>query len=170
MTLPINPTTRVGEVLDAYPELEAVLLELSPRYRALANPLLRRTVAKVATLEQAARVGGVPVPELVHALRRAAGQEGEEVTATSVSEGPAPEWAAGASPVARIDAEAELAAGRTPVAEAQRRLAEMAPGEVLELAAPFEPAPLIDALRAKGHEVHVERYGETVRVLVRRGG
>ncbi len=169
MTLAINPTTRVGELLDAYPELEATLLELSPRYQALRNPLLRRTVARVATLEQAARVGGVPVPELVHALRRAAGLEGEEVAGASLADEPAPEWAGSASPAARLDAETELAAGRTPIAEAAARLLEMAPGEVLEVTAPFEPAPLIDALRAKGHGVFVSRHGERVTVLVRRG-
>jgi len=168
MTIVINPTTRVGELLDAFPELEATLKSLSPSFQALSNPLLRRTVARVATLEQAARVGGLPVPDLVHALRRAAGQEGDEVTTSSRAEQAVPAWAESAAPAVTLDAETLLSAGRTPVAEAAERLAGMSPGEVLELTSPFEPAPLIDALRAKGHEVYVVRAGDAFRVLVRR--
>lgn len=74
MNLPIHPETKVGALLDAYPELEAVLISIAPAFEKLRNPILRRTVAKVATLEQAARIGGVRVRDLVNQLRQAAGQ------------------------------------------------------------------------------------------------
>ena len=44
----ISPKTKVGELLDAYPELESVLMEMSPAFEKLKNPILRRTVARVA--------------------------------------------------------------------------------------------------------------------------
>jgi hypothetical protein len=66
---------KVAELLEAWPELEEVLIRLAPAFRRLKNPVLRRTVARVATLEQAAGVGGVAVRDLVGALRRAAGIE-----------------------------------------------------------------------------------------------
>ncbi|MCP4310925.1 MAG: DUF1858 domain-containing protein, partial [Bacteroidetes bacterium] len=34
----ITPKTRVGELLDAYPELEQVLMGLSPAFKKLKNP------------------------------------------------------------------------------------------------------------------------------------
>lgn len=40
--LPITPATRVGELLDAYPELEEVLVAAAPPFARLANPVLRR--------------------------------------------------------------------------------------------------------------------------------
>ncbi|HOK52235.1 MAG TPA: DUF1858 domain-containing protein [Bacteroidales bacterium] len=43
--IPITPQTKVGELLEAYPQLEAKLLELSPKFGHLKNPVLRRTVA-----------------------------------------------------------------------------------------------------------------------------
>ena len=61
----IGPETRVGDLLDAYPEAEQVLIGIAPQFKALRNPVLRRTVARVATLEQAARVAGMSARELV---------------------------------------------------------------------------------------------------------
>ena len=72
--LPITPQTKVGELLEAYPELEAVLVAQTPIFEKLKNPVLRKTVAKVATLEKAAAIANIPVVKLVSELRKAAGQ------------------------------------------------------------------------------------------------
>ncbi len=70
----ISPKTKVGELLDAYPQLENILLELSPAFAKLKNPILRKTVGRIATLQQAAAVGGLKTDELVNRLRKEAGQ------------------------------------------------------------------------------------------------
>ena len=41
----ITPETKVGELLTHYPELEELLLQFSPAFATLKNPILRRTVA-----------------------------------------------------------------------------------------------------------------------------
>ena len=74
-TLIITPKTRVGELLDVYPQLEPVLYEIAPAFKKLKNPVLRRTIGKVATLQQAATVGNVPVTEIINTLRMEVGQE-----------------------------------------------------------------------------------------------
>ena len=147
-----------------------MLVGLSPEFKALRNPILRRTVARVATVAQAARVGGLPVPDLVHALRRALGLDAGATAAGEGADGsePEPDWACGGRPVVTLDAEALLAAGKTPVGEASARLAELEPGQVLCVDAPFEPKLLVDALRAKGHQVWVARGRERFRVWIRR--
>ena len=72
---PIESSTKVAALLDQYPELEGVLIEMAPRFKKLRNPILRRTVARIASLRQAAAVGGIPVGELVNRLRVEVGQE-----------------------------------------------------------------------------------------------
>lgn len=42
----ITPETRVGELLDAYPQLEEALIRMAPAFAKPKNPLLRRTVAR----------------------------------------------------------------------------------------------------------------------------
>jgi hypothetical protein len=46
----INPDTTVGALLDADPELDAVLIEAAPAFAKLRNPVIRRTVAKVISV------------------------------------------------------------------------------------------------------------------------
>ncbi len=70
----LSPGTRLGELLKAYPALEEVMIRLSPEFRRLKNPVLRATVAKVATLGQVAAVGGLAVEDLIAALRVAVAQ------------------------------------------------------------------------------------------------
>ncbi|MDD4434532.1 MAG: DUF1858 domain-containing protein, partial [Parabacteroides sp.] len=48
---------KVAELLNDYPEIEDTLLSLSPAFAKLRNPVLRKTVARVTTLQQAAKVG-----------------------------------------------------------------------------------------------------------------
>ncbi|HJZ98426.1 MAG TPA: DUF1858 domain-containing protein, partial [Candidatus Solibacter sp.] len=72
MSVAIEPGTRIGSLLDAYPELEEVLIGMAATFEKLRNPVLRKTVGKVATLEQAAKIGGVGLRELVSRLREAA--------------------------------------------------------------------------------------------------
>ncbi len=62
MSLMITPETKVGALLDAYPGIENQLAEWVPAFQKLQNPVLRRTVAKVVSLEQAASVGGIAAP------------------------------------------------------------------------------------------------------------
>jgi hypothetical protein len=155
MTMLVNPETKIGPLLDAHPELEGVLVGLSPEFKRLQNPILRKTVARVASVAQAAKIGGLAVPEMVKALRSALGQEAGGTCGHEAPEAldPEPAWLGTASPVARLDADAILARGGTPVGEIAARLAAAAPGEVVVLTAPFYPAPMVDALRGKGHDV-----------------
>ena len=52
----ITPKTKVLELVEAYPELEDTLIHYVPAFKQLKNPVLRRTVGRVATLQQAEKV------------------------------------------------------------------------------------------------------------------
>lgn len=172
MTATVSPETRIGPLLDEHPDLEAVLLALSPEFRRLQNPILRATVARVATVAQAAKIGGVAVPDMVRSLRQALGQAASDTCGHEAPEAldPEPAWLAGIREVARLDADEILGRGGTPVGEVAARLAAVAPGEVVALRAPFYPAPMVDTLRGKGHEVFCRPLdGGAWELWVRRG-
>jgi hypothetical protein len=150
--------------------LEEVLLALSPEFHRLRNPLLRRTVARLATLEQAAKLGNIPVRELVARLRQALGQaspESQPLPAGDAQSPPPPAWVVGATPAFTFSAEEILASGRTPVAVVSQRLGAASPGQVGLLVAPFHPAPLVDALAAKGYQVFARPASDRWEVWVR---
>jgi hypothetical protein len=158
----ISPESKVGDLLDAFPEAEAALIAIAPKFKALKNPVLRRTVAKVATLEQAAKVADMPVNELVRALRKALGQDTGEIeggATVAAGSGDAPAWIAGGAG-REFDADAMLARGEPPLGQVSATLAGMAAGEVLLVRSTFQAAPLIDAMKAKGHEAFIRKIGE----------
>jgi hypothetical protein len=86
--------TKVAALLSDHPELEDLLISMSPAFIKLRNPVLRRSVARVATLRQAAAVGRLDVADLVNELRVAVGQEPLLNVAVDEVEyfGPTPEW------------------------------------------------------------------------------
>lgn len=166
--VPITPQTHIGELLDAYPQLEEVLIRQAPAFKALQHPILRRTVAKVATLEKAAQVGGIPVRDLVSALRRAAGlgtgetaAEGEGAPAPAVL-GPQdapPAWVREGEVQVTIDAVAMLAAGEVPLPRVQRAIQEVEVGQLVMILSRFLPTPLIEAVERGGHRTCVIQAG-----------
>lgn len=151
--IPITPATRVAALLESWPELEDALVAQAPAFRRLKNPVLRRTVAHVATLEQAAAVGGVPVRELVAALRRAAGIEAADAEAGPSDAGAPqapPDWLDPARVVATLDADALLDAGEVPLNLVSARARTLGPGDLLRVESGFRPVPLLEALGRQG--------------------
>ena len=67
--LKITPTLKVRDVLERYPEALDIFLRRG--FAPLANPVLRNTMARVITIEQACRREGVDMPELLNELNAA---------------------------------------------------------------------------------------------------
>jgi hypothetical protein len=152
----ISPKTKVGELLDAYPQLEPVLMAMSPAFEKLKNPVLRKTVAKVATLQQISVVGGVKIEEMIRILRKEAGQsEGESGFENhEYQSADIPDWFDNSRITDRFDATLAINAGESPMNEILHRSGLLKPGEIFELQTPFTPAPIIDMLNAKKYKTH----------------
>jgi len=161
----ITPDTKLSSLLTEFPQLEETLVKLSPAYAKLRNPLLRNTIARVATLRQVAQVGDLPLAELINTLRQAAGMQTMAVTEERPLSRPG--WLDGGVVVQRFDATEMLAAGGHPLSRVLSEITLLQPGELYELTTPFSPAPLIDAVRKKGYRVWSEADEEkTVRTYI----
>jgi hypothetical protein len=165
--LKITPLTRIGDLLDAFPELEDVLIGLAPAFSKLKNPILRRTVAKVATVQKAASIAGIDAREMVTTLRRAAGQSVEDLDLSdSESEGGGgphwpepPTWLDASKAEQTIDAEALLQAGEVPLGRVVQAARGLAGDQFLLVTSGFRPVPLIEALEKQGHRGFVRQIG-----------
>ncbi len=163
MNLVIGPETTVGALLEAYPEAEGLLIEMAPAFAKLHNPVVRRTVAKVATLEQAARIGGVSLQALILRLRDFTGQDRPDLLALQPRQAPGEDssWLMGGRVVEEIDADAMLEKGVHPIGKVREAVGALGPGEVLVLRSSFRPEPLIETLRRAGTAVHSSTEGST---------
>lgn len=153
----ITPKTRVGELLDTYPELEAVLMDLAPSFKKLQNPVLRRTVGKVATLQQAAAIGNVSLSEIINTLRMEVGQAlFDETGIHSEINEKEPGWFNEGKVNTRFDATPLINTGQNPMQEVLENLDRTSHGDIFLLITPFIPAPIIELISKRGY-VHYSR-------------
>jgi hypothetical protein len=161
-TLQIEPSTKVAELLDAYPELEETLIAMAPPFKKLKNPILRKSIAKVATLQQAAIVGRLDVSDMIDQIRQAVGQAPIGATKTPSEEdylGTAPDWFDSSCVHTAIDDRTgdpdEMAITR--ISKALKDLPER---RVIQLTTTFLPAPGIDVARKRGVRTWTVQDGE----------
>lgn len=159
----ITPKTKIYDLLQAYPELEETLISSAPEFKKLRNPVLRKTITRITNISQAAIIGGLNVEELVNRLRVKAGQgniEKFEDTGTRFTT-TCPEWFNTESVVNSIVIREMLNRGEQPVHEVLSAIKQLQSGNILEVIAPFIPAPLIDKSLSLGYRHWLEKKSET---------
>lgn len=160
--LQLTPQTRIGEFLDHYPELEELLISLSPAFEKLKNPVLRRTIGRVATFQQVAVVGNIPLEIIINTLRKAAGQsQTNENMNTNNNLQEKPSWFNTTAISEILDAREMLQAGQHPLADVLARTSEMKSGQVFELITPFTPMPLIEKVINTGCDAYVQSVSDS---------
>lgn len=160
-SLIITPKTRIGELLDTYPELEEVLLEISPSFQKLKNPVLRKTIGKVATLQQAATLGNASVNEIINMLRSKVGQELYlGVSDDSGINYTQPDWYDTALVTHTFDASPLINSGQNPMQEVFDHLDKAGEDKIFKLITPFVPAPIIDLIDKKGYAHYCVESGQ----------
>ena len=161
MRLGIGPETTVGALLENYPEAEGVLIEMAPAFAKLRNPVIRRTVARIATLEQAAKIGGVSLQAMIRKLRDVTGQATPDLPVPEPQQdgGGDASWLTTGRIVEELDADAMLERGVHPIGKIREVVGVLGPGEVVLLRSSFRPQPLIETLRRAGAVVHSSTEG-----------
>lgn len=159
--LQITPQTIVADLLKTYPELEDKLIEIAPVFKKLKNPVLRKTIAKVTSLKQAATIGSVALPTLINELRKVVGQEllvkSEEQSSAIVEK---PGWVIEENIKLTYDAREDLENGAHPVSKVVKDIETISGDELYLLITPFIPLPLIDIVNKKGLIAHSEKTEE----------
>jgi len=108
--------------------------------------LLRKTITRITNISQAAIIGNLNVEELVNRLREKVGQS----TIDQIDDSghryitQCPEWYKKDSVANSIDIREMLNRGEQPVHEVLAAAKKLNENEILEIIAPFIPAPLLD--------------------------
>ena len=161
----ITPESKVAALLEHYPELEDVLIGMAPPFKKLKNPILRRSVAKITSLRQAAVVGRISIDELVNRLRAAVGQEPitiEVAVDADTYYSVQPAWFDSDRVVASVDG-SKVDPNVMPLNPLMRRASKLTEGEIVELVTNYLPAPAIDIMRKKGFLTWSREQGEVTR-------
>ncbi|MDC1106393.1 DUF1858 domain-containing protein [Prolixibacteraceae bacterium] len=158
----ITPKTKVLDLINTYPDLEDVLIEVAPPFKKLKNPVLRKVIAKVTTLSQAAVIGGLKVEELILRLRKEVGQE-QVVTVDMVTSNlhtQRPEWYDSSAVKITINIRESLNQGEQPMHDILSLVRQLNEGEIVKVISPFVPAPIIDKTLSLGYKHWLDTKGE----------
>src|SRR5574337_1411839 len=159
----LNPKVKVNDLLSHYPFLKDFLIKLNPEFRMLDNPLMRKTVGRIASLQKAAMIGGMDVKKLLDDLAaEIRSKTGEGVKVSYAGDG-ADEQDIRIDQLKNIIK--ELHAGKDP--ESQKRKFQ----ELIRDVAPWEIAQMEQRLIAEGMpeteikslcDVHVQVFKEAL--------
>jgi len=146
----ITPETKISILLDTYPQLEDVFIDIAPFYKKLKNPVLRKTIAKVTSIKQAAVVADISLELLINRLRKEVGQDKVENIIDDDYSIDSPDWFNPERIVESLDARETIAGGGHPLDQVILSVRQLNENEIYELKTPFLPAPLIDKVKDIG--------------------
>ena len=181
----ITPGERVARVLERDERLVEVFVAASPAFTRLRSPAMRRIMARLVSVEQAAKMAGLDAAALVARLNDALAKLSGSATEGVLAAAEMPAGGASArteeermedtpemldvaeslramppEQVVEVDVREELRNGQEPfsrIMAAQRSVPE---GGVLMLRAIFEPVPLYRVMEKQGLGHHTERLAE----------
>jgi len=154
MTKLITPKSKIAEILSNYPELEEIFIKFAPEFEKLKNPILRKIVAKLTTLEQAAKIANVDLGKLINTLRKAVGQDTIENIDASTDVNF--ETFDKTNVIEHFDARPLLNAGNHPVHIVMDKLSKLETNQILCLITPFKPFPLIEMAKQRNFKIMLE--------------
>ncbi|HOW91006.1 MAG TPA: DUF1858 domain-containing protein [Anaerolineaceae bacterium] len=155
----ITAKTKLIDVLNEYPQLEEQIIQAAPAFKNLKNPILRRTVGRMATVEKVVQIGGLDLTTFINMLRRQVGQPElvpPDLVTPEMDSRPVlaePAWIAGEAQFV-VDGKAMLASGGVPVNRVNELLPQLEAGKFLLLITDFEPTPMIDAVKLQKREAY----------------
>ena len=146
----ITPDTRIGKILENYPESDKILMKMSPAFSKLSNPVLRKTVAKVATIRQIAKVGSLSVNTIINTLHKELGINHSVQINETEDKQKSMNWVDKNKIVKTLDARPLLENGGHPISHVQEEIKKLQKDEIYLLITPFNPAPLLEAVEKQG--------------------
>ncbi|HUH50746.1 MAG TPA: DUF2249 domain-containing protein [Flavobacterium sp.] len=162
----INEQTKIAKLLKQHPDALETIITLSPDFKKLRNPILRKLMAGRTSIAMASKIGGCTPEQFFKALQPL-GFEYDTAAAPHAEEAfqqqPIPEFLKSleAAQLITFDVRQMLSEGNDPLKDIQQKIKELKQGQVLNIINTFEPVPLIKLLEKQGFEVFVNQLEPT---------
>ena len=156
----INSQTKIAALLKHHPDALEAIVTLSPDFKKLRNPILRKLMAGRTSISMASKIGGCK-PEDFFEVLRPYGFEADTAADPAevlVQQKPMPRFLKQLEAVHIIilDVRTMLAGGDDPLKLIQKTIKELEEGQVLKIVNSFEPTPLVKLLEKQGFQAYVD--------------
>lgn len=156
----INPQTKIAALIKHHPDALEAIVTLSPDFKKLRNPILRKLMAGRTSIAMASKIGGCSTADFFEKLRPLGFEvdSSPEVEEELPKQKPVPQFIKElkAEALVVLDVRQMLAEGNDPLKLIQRQVKSLQNGQVLKIINTFEPTPLIKLLEKQGFEAHTD--------------
>jgi len=159
----INEKTKIAKLLKENPEALEAIISISPDFKKLRNPILRRLMAARTTIGMAAKIGGVKPEDFYEALSPFGFEADTSASEEEVFERkPLPDYLKTLSKnqIVILDVRDMISGGQDPLRPIQEKVKDLKPGQALNVVNSFEPAPLISLLERQGFKAFVDQISD----------
>lgn len=156
----INSQTKIAALIKHHPDALEAIVTLSPDFKKLRNPVLRKLMAGRVSISMASKIGGCKPEDFFEKLK----PYGFELDTA-----PEPDDQVGdqksiplfireldTANIVSLDVRSMLAGGTDPLKLIQQTVKKLQQGQVLKIVNTFEPTPLLALLEKQGFESYVD--------------
>ena len=157
--IPINSHTKIATILKQHPVALEAIVAISPRFKKLRNPVVRKLIAGRTTIAMASKIGGCTVTDFYKTLQplgfELSEPMGTNVTATNKK---MPDFMQNIQHMAIIEFDVRfiLDGGNDPLQQNLTKIKSLQQGQVLKVINSFEPIPLMVLLKKQGFDAYAE--------------
>lgn len=157
----INEQTKIAALIKHHPDALETIITLSPDFKKLRNPVLRKLMAGRTSISMASKIGRCTPQDFFKALAPL-GFEVDEKEEALIEEQkvrqPLPDYLKALRPeqIVSFDVRQILADGKDPLRAIQEKVKALGHGEALRIINTFEPVPLIKLLEKQGFRTYVD--------------
>jgi len=156
----INANTKISSLIKQSPYALEAIVSLSPKFKKLRNPILRKMIAARTSIAMASKIGGCSLDDFFDKLKSL----GFDIENTPVKLGidhenkPVPGFVKdlSADKIVELDVRSLIETGKDPLNIIVQKVHALGAGSVLKIINSFEPTPLIILLGKKGFESYSE--------------
>jgi len=160
----ISSQTKIAALLKHHPDALEAIVSLSPDFKKLRNPILRKLMAGRTSIAMASKIGGCRPEDFFEKLKpygfeaENAPEAGDELPEYP----PLPQFlrTLPTEQTVDLDVRAMLAGGTDPLKHIQQTVRQLARGQVLKIVNTFEPTPLIRLLEKQGFQSYTDFVGK----------
>lgn len=155
----INSQTKIADLIKYHPDAMEAIISLSPDFKKLRNPVLRKLMAGRTSISMASKIGGCKPEDFFEVLKPlgfvsdGSIQEQEILSSKSLKDFVKDIESAH---IVSLDVRKLLAEGNDPLRLIQQHVKELKEGQVLQIINTFEPTPLVRLLEKQGFESYVD--------------
>lgn len=160
-SMEINSQTKIAALIKHHPDALEAIVSLSPDFKKLRNPILRRLMAGRTSISMASRIGGCTPNDFFKVLQPFGFEadlsiQSDNESPVELSQPPQFIHEVESAQIIPLDVRKMLEAGNDPLKLIQQTINELKPRQVLKIINTFEPSPLIKLLEKQGFQSYTD--------------